>query len=265
MHSRGRLDRGRAGRGGWFANILRRSICARCVIGRISIGPGVVTPSRGAARFTPGRGVSGTRGLDHRHDAGLQGLGQVGPCFDHGGQIGVSSPSAPSGGTGRVEGCRAHRNGRSPGHDPRLRTRVYGIPPSGVNGGPTRIPGAIPPPGRGSMHPGGVVSQERAALTIATMPAFRASGRSGHASTTAARSGSSSGAGATTQTRVAQRVARRVREGPGTVGLGRDGGASWVCRKWLVSSGLDGQGRACSGSTGVGTRTPDLRIMRPPL
>src|SRR5271157_170387 len=55
-------------------------------------------------------------------------------------------------------------------------------------------------------------------LTIATMPAFRASGRPGHASTTAARSGLSSGAGATTQTR----VARRLREGPGTAGLGRD-------------------------------------------
>ncbi len=37
--------------------------------------------------------------------------------------------------------------------------------------------------------PGGV-SQERAALTIATMPALRASGRSGHASTTAAKPGS---------------------------------------------------------------------------
>jgi hypothetical protein len=39
--------------------------------------------------FTSGRGVSGTRGLDHRHDASLQGLGQVGPGFDHGGQVGV--------------------------------------------------------------------------------------------------------------------------------------------------------------------------------
>ncbi len=66
------------------------------------------------------------------------------------------------------------------------------------------------------------VSQERAALTIATMPAFRSSGMSGHASTTAARSGLSSGAGATTQTRVAPPVARKLREGPGTAGLGHD-------------------------------------------
>jgi hypothetical protein len=44
-------------------------------------------PRRGPIH--PRRGVSGTRGLDHRHDAGLQGLGQVGPCFDHGGQVGV--------------------------------------------------------------------------------------------------------------------------------------------------------------------------------
>jgi len=28
-------------------------------------------------------------GLDHRHDVGLQGLGQVGPCFDHTGKVGV--------------------------------------------------------------------------------------------------------------------------------------------------------------------------------
>jgi len=33
----------------------------------------------GAAQSTPGRGVSGTRGLDHRHDAGLYRLGQLGP------------------------------------------------------------------------------------------------------------------------------------------------------------------------------------------
>ena len=37
----------------------------------------------------PGAGVLGTRRLDHRHDASLQGLGQFGPCFDHGGQVGV--------------------------------------------------------------------------------------------------------------------------------------------------------------------------------
>ena len=29
--------------------------------------------------------------MNHRHDAGLQGLGQVGPCFDYGGQVGVGS------------------------------------------------------------------------------------------------------------------------------------------------------------------------------
>ena len=34
-------------------------------------------PLPGAARSTPGRGVSGTRGLDHRHDAGLDRLGQA--------------------------------------------------------------------------------------------------------------------------------------------------------------------------------------------
>src|SRR5208282_5307508 len=80
------------------------------------------------------------------------------------------------------------------------------------------LPGPRPDPFRAG------VSQERAALTIATMPALRASGRSGHASTTAARSGLSSGAGATTQTRVAPRVACRLREGPETAGLGRDDG-----------------------------------------
>jgi len=47
----------------------------------------VCFPRRGPIH--PGRGVSGTRGLDHRQNAGLQGLGQVGPCFDHGGQVGV--------------------------------------------------------------------------------------------------------------------------------------------------------------------------------
>ena len=45
----------------------------------------------GAARPAPGSGVSGTRGLDHGHDAGLQGLGQLGPCIHHGGQVAVLS------------------------------------------------------------------------------------------------------------------------------------------------------------------------------
>jgi len=50
--------------------------------------------------------------------------------------------------------------------------------------------GAIPCPGTRPDSLRGGVSQERAALTIATMPAFIASGRSGHASTTAAKPGS---------------------------------------------------------------------------
>ena len=83
-------------------------------------------------------------------------------------------------------------------------------PTIGPYGCPARIAGAIPSrawptytgrglgsgvrspcvrfPGRGPTNPG--LSQERAALTIATMPALIASGSSGHASTTAARSGS---------------------------------------------------------------------------
>ena len=43
--------------------------------------------------------------------------------------------------------------------------------------------------GAAQFTPGGVF-QGRAALTIARMPVFRASGRWGHASTTAAKSGS---------------------------------------------------------------------------
>ena len=42
-----------------------------------------------ASRSTLGGDASGTRCLDHRQDAGLDHLGQVGPCFDHGGQVGV--------------------------------------------------------------------------------------------------------------------------------------------------------------------------------
>ena len=113
------------------------------------------------------------RRLDHRHDAGLHRLGQLGPGIDHCGQVEVipvpgtepaprwrnrrlsedglsrrrqpgrwnSSTSiyplttrAPSGGTGRVKVRRAHRNGHSPGHDSRLRTSVYGIPRWGGTG-----------------------------------------------------------------------------------------------------------------------------------
>ena len=37
----------------------------------------------------PRWGVSGTRRLDHRHDAGLDRLGKIGPCIHHGGQVGV--------------------------------------------------------------------------------------------------------------------------------------------------------------------------------
>ena len=59
-----------------------------------------------AARSTPGRNVSGSRGLDHRHDAGFQGLGQVGPGSRDGanmpplpprGFLGVPAPRLPQG------------------------------------------------------------------------------------------------------------------------------------------------------------------------
>ncbi len=112
-------------------------------------------------------------GLDHRHDDGLDQLGQLRPGIDQGGRVGVipvpgtdpatrwrnrrptgggrssrrqpgrwsSSTSiyplttpAPSGGTGRVKVRRAHRNGQSPGHDSRLRTSVYGVPRGGERG-----------------------------------------------------------------------------------------------------------------------------------
>ncbi len=77
------------------------------------------------------------------------------------------------------------------------------------------------------------------------MPAFRASGRSGHALTTAARSGLSSGAGATTQTR----VARRLREGPGTARLGHDEEierSGFDVARIPEISGLSGLGRSDS-------------------
>lgn len=79
-----------------------------------------------------------------------------------------------------MSGRLAHRNGHLPGHDSQLRASVYGIPPSGVNGGPARIPGAIlsrgaarpregswvrcslalgSPPVAGLIHPRGCVSE----------------------------------------------------------------------------------------------------------
>src|SRR5271157_4830480 len=54
----------------------------------------------------------------------------------------------------------------------------------------------------------------------------------------------------------------RQRPFPATSRMYKSGFAG---RKWFVAAGVDRLVRACSGSTGVGTRTPDLRIMRPPL
>ena len=81
---------------------------------------------------------------------------------------------------GRARARRTDRNGHSPGHDSRLRASVYGIPPSGVNGDPARI-SSPSSPSCGPIHPGRGVSGTRAALTIATMPALIASGKSGQA------------------------------------------------------------------------------------
>ena len=54
-----------------------------------------VFPSRSIRRL--GKSFSSPLGrLDHRHDAGLQGLGQVGPCFDYGGKAGVIGQQAGS-------------------------------------------------------------------------------------------------------------------------------------------------------------------------
>jgi hypothetical protein len=75
---------------------------------------------------------------------------------------GPLTPRAPSGGTGRVKVRRAHRNGHSPGHDSRLRASVYDIPPSGVNGGPARISGAIPSGARPDPPRGGESGTRRA-------------------------------------------------------------------------------------------------------
>ena len=56
---------------------------------RGTVANSIAILSRGRGPIHPVRGLSGMRGLDHRHDAGLQGLRQVGPCIDHGGQVGV--------------------------------------------------------------------------------------------------------------------------------------------------------------------------------
>ena len=103
---------------------------------------------------------------------------------------------------GRLKGRLAHQDGYWPGHDSRLFRPVYDIPPSDYMGvrlgfpcshplrraaGPTPRRGArfgcslalCSPPGARPDPPRGGVSQERAALTIATMPALRASGSLG--------------------------------------------------------------------------------------
>jgi hypothetical protein len=58
---------------------------------------------RSGSRYTHHRDISRLIGrhLDHGQDAGLQGLGQVGPRFDHGGQIGVIR----GGRRGATRGC----------------------------------------------------------------------------------------------------------------------------------------------------------------
>jgi len=60
------------------------------ILARVASGPwlGANRQRRPGPVISP-RDISGLGGLDQRHDAGLQGLGQVGPCFDHGGQVGV--------------------------------------------------------------------------------------------------------------------------------------------------------------------------------
>ena len=79
-------------------------------VGPALIGPVAHTEAPGdPAKLAPGtlrrcdqprfagpsaRPASISRGLDHRQNAGLQGLGQVGPGFDHGGQVGVISGRA---------------------------------------------------------------------------------------------------------------------------------------------------------------------------
>jgi len=80
-------------------------------------------------------------GIDQSQDAGSD---RLRPRILDSGQIGVRSPSGPSGGTERIRVRRAHQSGHSPGHDSRLQASVYGIRPSGVNWGPARNPGALP-------------------------------------------------------------------------------------------------------------------------
>ncbi|MGA7499662.1 MAG: hypothetical protein WBX00_23275 [Isosphaeraceae bacterium] len=60
------------------------------ILARVASGPwlGANRQRRPGPVISP-QGISGLGGFDHRQDAGLQGLGQVGPCFDHGGQAGV--------------------------------------------------------------------------------------------------------------------------------------------------------------------------------
>ena len=57
-------------------------------------GPGGIPVAGPAATFmgrsASTQSVSGpSSGLDHRQNPGLQGLGQVGPGVDHGGQVGI--------------------------------------------------------------------------------------------------------------------------------------------------------------------------------
>ncbi len=129
--------------------------------------PDYGSDARIAGLIHPGGESCPGSGLDHRHDASLDRLGQLRPGIDHGGQVAVTGflPSDPADSgrsrgsygvghrspasqpiwclssvypftmvavrwDGRVKARRAHHNGHSPGHDSRLHSSVYGIQPS---------------------------------------------------------------------------------------------------------------------------------------
>ncbi len=85
------------------------------ILARVASGPwlGANRQRRPGPVISP-QGISGLGGFDHRQDAGLQGLGQVGPCFDHGGKVGVFGGVQPE----LIPGCalplRCRRGGRFP-------------------------------------------------------------------------------------------------------------------------------------------------------
>jgi hypothetical protein len=51
-------------------------------------GSALNSPRRDRGLIHPGRGVSGPGGIDHRHDAGLDRLRQLGPGSHESGQVG---------------------------------------------------------------------------------------------------------------------------------------------------------------------------------